>query len=206
MRIAVYGGTFDPPHIAHLVVAQEAVDALGLDRLLFIPTGVPPLKSGAVASAADRTQMLELAIANNPAFAVSRLEVDRPGVSYTADTLRQLLAELGEDCELYFITGTDQVRQLSAWREPDQVLQLARLVVVTRPGYDAPLALLDAILPGAAARARQLEVPQLGISATTIRSRLAAGRSIRYLVPDAVREYILAHSLYAPANAPDKLP
>lgn len=200
MKLGVYGGTFDPPHLAHLIVAQEAVDQLGLDRIIFMPTGVPPLKSSAAASAPDRARMVARAIEDNPAFELSTIEVDRPGVSYTADTLRQLRGRYGQACELYFVTGTDQVRQLRAWRDPAEVLRLARFAVVGRPGYDAPVELLDAILPGASARAVALNVPQVEISASAIRARVAAGRSIRYLVPDAVSELIVAKGLYRAAD------
>lgn len=196
MKLGVLGGTFDPPHLAHLIVAQEVLDVLRLDRILFVPTGIPPLKSGDTARGNDRARMVELAIAGNPAFEASRLEIDRPGVSYTVDTLKQLQEQYRPDAELYFITGADQLLQLRAWHAPEQLLQLTRLVAVTRPGYTADLSGLDQILPGATARAIPLAVPLIGISATEIRRRLAAGRTIRYLVPEAVREYIEARGLY----------
>lgn len=179
MRIGLFGGTFDPPHMGHLIVASDACEALRLDRLLFIPSADPPHKRGLVtATAEQRVQMVRAAIAGDPRFAVDDLEVRRRGISYSVDTLRTIRAREPE-AELFFLIGVDQMRQLHSWREPDEIARLAQLVVLTRDGE----------LPDAesAYRHRTVHVTRVDISATEIRARAAAGRSVRYLVPEAVR-------------------
>ena len=197
MRIGVVGGTFDPVHHGHLVAAEEVRACLDLDRVLFVPAGQPPHKRRAVTPAADRVAMLAAAIADNPAFAISRVEVDRPGPSYSVDTLARLRAELGPEDELYFVVGMDMLADLPHWHQPERLADLARLVAVTRPGFPPfDLARLEGIVPNAGAAIRIVPVPELRISATDLRRRVATGRPIRYQVPAAVEAYIRERGLY----------
>lgn len=200
--LGITGGTFDPIHLGHLAIAEEAREALGLERILFVPAGTPPhRRAGSVSPASDRAAMVELAIAGNAAFELSRLELDRPGPSYTADTLEALAAAArseGREPDLTFILSAETLHDLPTWHEPERLLEASRIVVVPRDGYPAPdRAWLEAAFPGRVDRFDFLEGPRLGISSTAIRARVAAGRSIRYLVPDAVAGYIADHGLYA---------
>jgi nicotinate-nucleotide adenylyltransferase len=202
--VGVFGGTFDPIHIGHLAVAEEAAETLGLECVLLVPAARPPHKPAVeTAPGEDRLAMVELAIAGNPRFATSRLELDRDGPSYTAETLTALIAEraaAGQLGEPHLILSADAFVGLPTWHEPRRVLSLARLVVAPRDGF--PDASADALrewfpdLPDAAARAVFLDGPHLHLSASTLRDRAAAGRSLRYLVPEAVRAYIGDHGLY----------
>ncbi len=192
MRIGVLGGTFDPPHVGHLIVASEVLDALELDRLLLIPSAAPPHKRGRVHAAAEvRLEMVRAAIAGNPCFAVDDLELRREGESYSVDTLRELRARYG-DAELFFVIGVDQLREFESWREPEEVTRLATLVAVSREGIDA-----GEVTGGAAAfPVRPVPVTRIDLSATDVRRRVREGRSIRYLVPDGVIEVIEREGLY----------
>ena len=195
------GGTFDPIHVGHLAIAEEARDTLGLERILFVPAGQPPHKpAGSAARIDDRVAMVGLAIQGNPAFELSRLEVDRPGPSYTADTLATLdSAERAASgtSDLTLILSAETLRELPTWHEPRRLLELARLAVVPREGYPAPdPGWLAEQFPGQEDRVDFLEGPRLGLSSTALRARVATGRSIRYLVPDAVAGYIADHGLY----------
>jgi nicotinate-nucleotide adenylyltransferase len=199
--LGVFGGTFDPIHIAHLAVAQEAAETLGLERVLFVPAGLPPHKPGReITPAADRLAMIELAIAGNPRFAVDRLEIDRPGPSYTVDTLEALRASratAGASADPTLILSAEAFLGLMTWREPRRILELARVVVAPRDGYpDASPVFLAEHLPDLADRATFLDAPRIRLSASDLRARAAAGRSLRYLVPDAVAAYIGDHALY----------
>ena len=194
-RIGVLGGTFDPIHYGHLAIAQEALAVLGLERVLLVPAGRQPLKHGAhVASPRQRIEMVQLACAGNQAFEASPIEVDRPGLSYTVDTLEELhAAGLGE---LHFILGADALADLHRWRAAPRLAQLARIVAMARPGHTPDLAALDRKLPGAGERITVIDGPRLEISSSDLRRRIAVGRPIRYMTPDAVVEYIAAHGLY----------
>ena len=199
--VGVMGGTFDPVHLGHLAVAEEAREALGLASVLFVPAGVPPHKPpAAVTAVEDRVAMVELAIADNPAFRLSRVEVDRDGPSFTVDTLQALAdaeAAAGRESSLTLILSAETFAGLPAWRDPDRLFELARVAVVPRSGHEAPDdAWLDSEFPGASSRVVRLDGPVLHISSTAIRDRIATGRSIRYLVPDAVARYIGDHGLY----------
>jgi len=193
-RIGVMGGTFDPIHLGHLVAAEEARWQFGLDRVVFVPAGRPWQKPVGVTPPEDRYRMTVIATASNPAFTVSRLEIDHPGPTYTVDTLRRLRAEQEDGTRLYFIIGTDAILQLLTWKEPDQVLAQAEFIAATRPGFD--LDRLVSQVPGVADRIHRMEIPALAISASDIRARVARGAPIQYLVPDGVARYIHKHGLY----------
>ena len=193
-RIGVMGGTFDPIHLGHLVAAEEARWQFGLDRVVFVPAGRPWQKPVGVTPAEDRYLMTVIATASNPAFTVSRLEIDHPGPAYTVDTLRRLRAEQEDGTRLYFIIGADAVLQLLTWKEPDQVLAQAEFIAATRPSFD--LERLVSKVPGAAGRVHRMDIPALAISSSDIRARVARGAPIQYLVPDGVARYIHEHGLY----------
>jgi len=199
--VGIMGGTFDPIHLGHLAVAEEARDALGLERILFVPAGTPPHKpDGAEASIEDRVAMVGLAIAGNPTFALSRVDVDRAGPSYTADAVTIIAADLesrGIAPDLTLIMSAETLDGLPTWREPHRLLARCRVAVVPREGHPVPtLAWLTEHFPGLESRFDLLDGPRLGISSTAIRDRLAAGRSVRYLVPEAVERHITDHLLY----------
>jgi nicotinate-nucleotide adenylyltransferase len=201
-RIGVMGGTFDPIHHGHLVAAEEARWQFDLDRVVFLPTGQPWQKPVGVSPAEDRYRMAVIATASNPAFTVSRLEIDHPGPTYTVDTLRRLRAEQPEGTRLFFITGADAVLQLLTWKDPDQVLALAEFLAATRPGFDLD-SLVDQV-PGAAGRVHRMDIPALDISGSDLRGRVARGAPIRYLVPDGVARYISDHGLYRTPAGPGR--
>jgi nicotinate-nucleotide adenylyltransferase len=200
-HIGLLGGTFDPIHYGHLVIAEEVRYVLHLDEMVFIPTGQPPHKPGRIVTAAQyRVAMLELAIASNPHFAISLIDVERSGPSYTVDTLRQLRKEWGTNTALYFVIGWDSLQELHTWHDSAGLLeQLTYLVAVRRPGYvEEPgyNELLEAQLPGIQQRLLVIPAPQLDISATDLRQRVAEGRPIKYQTPEAVEQYIAQHGLY----------
>jgi nicotinate-nucleotide adenylyltransferase len=200
-KVGLMGGTFDPIHYGHLVIAEEVYYALELDEMVFIPAGQPPHKRRRVVTpAADRLRMLELALAANPHFAISTVDLERSGPSYTVDTLRRLRKQRGEQVALYFVIGWDSLEELSSWYDPQGVLeQLTHLVAVHRPGHQEMPGYreqLEARLPGIQQRLLTVPVPQLDISASDLRQRVAKGRPIRYQTPDLVVEYIREHHLY----------
>ncbi|QBS36949.1 nicotinate-nucleotide adenylyltransferase [Thermaerobacter sp. FW80] len=204
LQLGVLGGTFDPIHIGHLVAAEAARTHFGLDRVLFVPAGRPPHKDpAAVTEAEHRYRMTVLATAGNPHFYTTRLELDREGPSYTIDTLRQLSAMAGPRATVYFIAGADSVITLPSWRGGLSLLDVCRLIVVTRPGLPgaALQRFLDALPAARRSRVHVLPIPEIGISSTELRERVAAGRSIRYLVPAAVEDYVYKYGLYR-ASAP----
>lgn len=199
-RVGVLGGTFDPVHYAHLAIAEEVYHALKLKRVVFVPAGQPPHKLGChVTPVEQRVQMLERAIAANEHFALSLVDVQRTGPSYTVDTLRLLHEEWGPRTELYFVIGGDSLRDLPTWYDPAGVIAQAIIVALLRPGYDGSehsRSELAARLPGIQQRLITLEGPRMDISSTDLRQRVAEGRPIRYQTPDVVEHYILRHSLY----------
>lgn len=195
-RLGVLGGTFDPIHIGHLAAGEEARQALGLDRVLFVPAGDPPHKPASVTAAEDRLAMVELAIAGNEAFEASRIELDRPGPSFTVDTVTEL-ARAEPQVELTLILSAESFLGLPSWREPARLLELSRVAIVPRGGLGPPDdAWVAERFPGTRARITRLGAPRLRISATEIRERVRSARSVRYLVPDAVIGYIGDHGLY----------
>lgn len=200
-RVGLLGGTFNPPHIGHLVCAQEAWVQLGLDRVLLVPAGVPPHKEvEAEPGVEHRVAMCEAAVAGDDRLAVSRADVDRAGPAYTVELLRAV-REAAPDDELWFVVGGDMAYSLPAWREPETVLSLARLAVAEREGVRrSDIAERLAALPGAADRVDFFEMPRLDISSSRLRRRAAAGGPLRYLVPVAVADYIVREGLYRAAD------
>jgi nicotinate-nucleotide adenylyltransferase len=187
MRLGLLGGSFNPIHHGHLITAVRAAEAARLDRVLFIPASVSPLKGGrSLASARDRWTMLKAALRGNPLFEASDLELRRGGVSYTVDTLRELRRSRPK-ARLYWILGTDAAAQLHRWKSPDEVRLLAELVVIARPG---------ARVPRTVPRASVVRAPLLDISSSEIRDRIRRGLSVRYMVPDAVERQIRRKGLY----------
>jgi nicotinate-nucleotide adenylyltransferase len=198
VRVGVYGGTFDPVHLAHLILAEEARCALGLERLLLVPAAQPWRKSHRVVSpAAHRLAMLRLAVADDPYFDVSTIEIDRGGPTYTVETLAALKAELGSEADLVFILGEDALLDLPNWRDPTGILRLAYLGVAERgDGHGIDLGPVERTLPGVRARILRIPMPRIDISSSDIRRRVREGGSIRYLVPGPVQAYIAEHQLY----------
>lgn len=193
-RVGVMGGTFDPIHHGHLVAASEVQAWFDLDEVLFVPTGDPWQKSDRVVSPAEhRYLMTVIATASNPAFTVSRVDIDRTGPTYTIDTLRDLSGQL-PDTELYFITGADALADIFTWRDADELFELANFVGCTRPGYDMDGQTLTGIPSD---RVTIVEIPALAISSTDCRNRTARGEPIWYLVPDGVVQYVAKHRLYS---------
>jgi nicotinate-nucleotide adenylyltransferase len=204
VKAGIFGGTFDPPHTGHLIVAQDAALALGLDRILFIPAAQPPHKQHMSVSAADlRAKMIELAASGDSRFRVDLRELAREGPSYTVDTLRELKEER-PDVEWTLLVGMDQYAELGSWREPAAIRQLARIAVLTRGGsgsgrpVETGSGQVRELEPGVV----EVEVTRIDISSTDIRARVAQGQPIRYLVPDSVAEYIFERRLYR-RNGPE---
>lgn len=212
-RYGILGGTFDPPHLGHLVLAQEAHARLGLDRVWFVPAASPPHKAGHIISAPEhRAAMTAAAIAGDARFALSRVELERAGPSFMVETLRLLREQWGAEARLVLILGWDMLASLPTWHDAAGVVARAdQLAAAHRPGYSPgerepdELAGLEAQLPGLRAKLALIPAPQLDLAATTIRERVALALPIRYLIPDAVREYIEREGLYrdqAGAQAP----
>jgi nicotinate-nucleotide adenylyltransferase len=198
MKVGIMGGTFDPVHMVHLIIAEKARSELGLDKVIFIPAGEPWMKSDHVITPAEhRLAMVRLAISTNPAFTISTIEVDRKGPSYTVDTLETLWEELGFDTRLFLLVGWDSLATVPLWKAPYRISKMATLVSFPRPGYNKPdVAALEAAMPGITGRIVIMEKPFIGISSSEIRADLAGGKSIRYLVPQEVEQYITKNSLY----------
>ncbi len=197
-RLGIMGGTFDPIHYGHLVAAEMARSEFNLSKVLFIPSGKPPHKDRRdISEAVLRFEMIELAIQDNPAFDISALELERKGPSYTVDTLR-VLRRTWPEHELYFITGTDALREIFSWREAEEILTMTEFIGAARPGFDASDFLLQVQQehPETQGRIHYLEVPALAISSTDIRTRVKRGLPIRYLLPEPVRHFIQQYGLY----------
>ena len=188
MRIGILGGTFNPVHIGHLILADEALSKLNLDKIVFVPTFIPPHKDIETnISAKDRLKMVELAIEDNGAFEVSTFELDSKKKSYSIDTLKEFRNVYGQDSQLYFITGSDLLKDLFSWKNVNEIFKMSKFIVANRPGYpikDVP------------EQAETVVITPIEVSSEDIRRRLKEGRSIRYLVPEKVRGYILEHKLY----------
>ena len=187
MKIGILGGTFNPIHIGHLILAEEAREKLGLDKMIFMPANLPPHKDAAdIASACDRFKMIKLVTKGNKFLIVSNIEIKRSGRSYTIDTLRELKSKYPGD-ELYFIIGSDLLKYLAEWKDLDQILKMVKFVVATRPGY--PLEHIPSYIT-------TLPIRAVDISAFEVRERVRDGRSFRYLVPETIYSYINKRGLY----------
>jgi nicotinate-nucleotide adenylyltransferase len=194
-RLGIMGGTFDPIHYGHLVTAEEALHQFALDEVVFVPTGQPWMKEHeSVSPAEDRYLMTVIATASNPRFRVSRLEVDREGTTYTVDTLRSLRAEIGDGADLFFVSGADAILEIFQWKDPEELFALAHFIAATRPGYDIDA--FEATAPTSLPGVTVMNIPALAISSTDVRDRVAAGRPIRYLVPEGVNSYVAKAGLY----------
>jgi nicotinate-nucleotide adenylyltransferase len=197
-QIGIFGGTFDPPHLGHLAAAQEALELLQLQSVLFVPARRNPLKSdGPTTSAAHRWRMLEIAVGADDRFGVSRADLDRIGPSYTVDLIEHMREQIDDGTEIVFIMGTDSLADFDRWREPSRLLSMAQVVAVFRPGAAFPdLERLANAVPGFVERVALVQTPGVALSASDVRERIAVGRSVRYLVPENVRMYIERHGLY----------
>lgn len=201
-RLGILGGTFDPPHFGHLQMAEAALAQLTLDKVLFAPVGVQPLKQEERSSTPEhRARMMELAIADEPRFALSRADLDRPGPHYTVDLLT-VIQQQYPDAALWFIMGEDSLSDLLHWRDPARIIQLARLAVLRRPGYEPDWTALDRALPDLRTCIDWIEHAEIAISGTDIRERLQRGLPIQALVPARVIDYLMAQYLYSDRSAP----
>jgi len=196
-RLGIYGGTFDPPHLGHLILAETAADTLRLDRVLFVPAGTPPHKAAATlrSAAEHRLAMVRLAIESNSRFALSRVDLDRPGPHYSVDMLH-LLRDEHPGAALFFLIGADSLADLPTWSRPRELIGLACLGVMRRPGAAPDLDALEREIPGLHRRMMWLDAPTIDIAASDLARRIAAGRSVRYQIPDDVCLYIEEHGLY----------
>lgn len=196
-QVGIFGGTFDPIHLGHLMTAEVVRDYFHLDQIVFIPAAEPPHKAlDGVSEARHRYHMTELAIAGNPHFAISDIEMHRKGPSYSRDTLAELLKRYDHNREYFFIVGADSVVNLHTWRRPHELLEMCHFIGASRPGCLPDMRKLQTQFGTLAAKIHCLETPELEISSTDIRQRVRDGKTIRYLVPDAVAEYIYAEKLY----------
>ncbi len=199
MNIGLLGGTFDPIHTGHLIIAEDLRLKLALSQVLFIPARHPWLKmERAITPGEHRLEMVKLAIGSNPHFEASTIELERPGLTYSVDTVSALKAELDPGAALFFIVGFDVLFELPVWKEPARLIEMCRIVAVRRPGHaELDWRSLEQALPAVSSRIEVLDAPLIEISSTQIRERVAQGMSIRYLVPEAVERYILEHKLYS---------
>lgn len=200
-RIGVFGGTFDPVHIGHLIVAEILCHELRLDGVHFLPAGRPPHKpEQQIAADHHRLAMLELALGDTPGFDINRLDLDRPGSSYTATTLEILRDAMPRDNEMYFLMGQDSLRDFPRWRDPGKIARLARLGVALRPGVDIRINSIVQAVPETAERIELVSVPLIGISSRDIRARIRSGGAYTFQVPTGVASYIQTHGLYSAAE------
>ena len=195
-RIGIYGGTFDPIHAGHLIIASETQAALELDEVVFVPAGIPPHKNPTrVTPAADRLAMLRLAVADDEAFSVDTVEVEHEGRSFTVETLATFRRRERE-AELWFIMGGDSLADLHTWRNPGEIVSLARVAVAARPGWAVDLSAANRLVPESNGRIDVIPTPLIEIASHEIRDRVRDGRPVRYLVPNAVYDYLVSHRLY----------
>lgn len=196
-RIGIFGGSFNPLHQGHLIVAEFAAESINLDQVLFTPVVHPPHRSGSeLAPIQHRLAMIEMAIAGNTRFFTSLVDVERPGPHYSVETV-QILEQQFAGSQLYFVMGGDSFKSFPRWHQPEQIVEHCRLAVMRRPSHK-PVEpdMHDALMPNLHQRVDMIEAPPIGISATRVREQLATGRSVRYLVPDNVLDYIHTHNLY----------
>lgn len=198
-KIGISGGTFDPIHFGHLIIAEEIRETMGLNKVVFIPSGNPPHKAGSrITEGGQRLRMVKSAISSNPFFEASDIEVKREGPTYTVDTLAELKAIYGAGTRLFFITGADVVHDLLSWKDYERVFALCEFVAVLRPGYGKSsfLESVKHLNKNLKAVIHTVEAPLIGISSTIIRERVGAGKSVKYLVPEDVEDYIRRNGLY----------
>ncbi|HMN30698.1 MAG TPA: nicotinate-nucleotide adenylyltransferase [Caldilineaceae bacterium] len=196
-RIGIFGGTFDPIHLGHLILAEEACAQLGLEAVYFVPAGDPPHKQHRSVTAVEhRVCMVELATVEDEHFGVSLVDARRPGPHYATDMVRLLQAEFAPSTELHFLMGMDSLRDLPGWHKPEWLLANCRLVALPRPDYEPDMAALERVLPGVSERLILLEMPLIEISSTVLRARVRAGQTIHHQVPRAVEAYIKKNGLY----------
>jgi nicotinate-nucleotide adenylyltransferase len=196
VKLGIFGGTFDPPHLGHLILAENARDQLQLDRVLWVVAGQSPLKQDrSLTPAPIRVALVQATIAGNPAFALSRVDLDRPAPHFTIDTLKLLGADF-PSAELYFLMGEDSLRDLPRWKDPVEIIRLARLVVSQRPGAEMDLSEIESAVPGVSTRVCWLNAPQLEIASSDIQQRVREGRTVRYMLPQAVEEIVRQEGLY----------
>ena len=193
MKTCIFGGTFDPPHIGHLLIAQTVFESENFERLIFVPANISPAKkNGDSSSPNERSKMLEIALINNPNFEISDLEIKREGISYTIDTIREFVDDLKLDKEdLFFLMGSDTLKSFHTWKDPEEILNLCNIIVAIRPGFtpsDIPQLVLDSV--------RFANIPRFEVSSTNIRRRWREGKTIRYMVTKEVWEYIDEKDLY----------
>ena len=197
-KIGILGGTFDPVHLGHLIIAEEVRSNVGLDKILFVPAGVPWMRENeGVSAGKHRLNMVDLAVKSNPHFESSSIEIDRQGVTYTADTLETLREDLDHEVELSFIMGMDVLEKFHLWKSPETVVELCSLVIVNRPGNQA-VDVNEVVkkYPEAGAKLRIINVPRMEISSSEIRERVRQEKSLKYLVSEEVIEYIDQNNLY----------
>ncbi|NDJ86918.1 MAG: nicotinate (nicotinamide) nucleotide adenylyltransferase [Chloroflexi bacterium] len=195
-KLGIFGGTFNPPHVGHLILAETAADALDLDRVFFVPAGMPPHKlDHPLAPAEHRLAMVKLAAADNPKLVVSRVDMERPGPHYATDMM-QIFQGYYPQADIFFLMGSDSLRDLLSWHEPQRLIEMASLVVMQRPSIYPDLAALSRELPGLLEHLYILDAPEIEISSSEIVKMLAAQQSVRYRVPDPVLAYLLEHRLY----------
>ncbi len=196
-RVGILGGTFDPPHIGHLILAEEARDQLHLDKVLFVPAGDPPHKRDRrLTPVQHRLAMVSLAIAENPAFFLSRVDADRPGPHYTVDMVHIIRQQYPPPVDLYFLMGFDSLADLPNWYKPEELLAMCQLVALTRFDVELDWDVLESRLPGVRRRVRILDMPELELASHVIQERVRQGRTIRYQVLSTVEAYIYKHGLY----------
>lgn len=199
MRLAIMGGTFNPPHLGHLICAEEVYDHFKFDKVIFIPSARPPHKdNNEVLDAQHRYMMTLLAVEANPHFEISRIELDRPGRSYSIETVRELKLEYGQDTELYWIIGADSILDMCIWKDVDELLDICNFVAINRPGYN-----LSKTDPRFLKKVQLFKVTDVDISASEIRQRVEQGKTIKYLVPPDVENYIYENGLYDHAPTDD---
>jgi nicotinate-nucleotide adenylyltransferase len=198
-RIGVIGGTFDPIHYGHLAAAEEARVRVNLEKVLFVVALQPPHKLGEeVTPVEHRLAMVRLGIASNPHFEISRVDVDRPGLSYTVDTISILQEQWGPDTELFFVMGLDSLVEVPTWHQPERLIRLCRLVAVSRPGFEVDMHQLEASVPGISSRVEIIDMPEVEISSSDLQRRVKEGLPIKYQVPEEVERYIIKFRLYEP--------
>lgn len=199
LKIGLMGGTFDPIHVGHLVTAEEARQQFDLDYVIFVPAGVPPHKDSETISLPEhRYLMTSLAVMSNPAFFVSRIEIEQQEPTYTIDTVKHFGSWKNPEPEVFFITGADAILEIFTWKDYEELLRLCTFIAVSRPGYslDRFHETLDRTLPEMRQKVHLLEIPALAVSSTFIRERVALGKTIKYLTPEPVEQYIKKHDLY----------